>query len=91
MAQRYPLADQCVMFDERTSPLRWFMLPSEAQDLLLGNAARVRTDVPFMPREYHGSRGGVSPPTTPTHCASPFARHNSLSALDIKARRTRER
>ncbi|RZF37598.1 hypothetical protein LSTR_LSTR003163 [Laodelphax striatellus] len=91
MAQRYPLADQCVMFDERTSPLRWFMLPSEAQDLLLGNAAKVRTDVPFMPREYHGSRGGVSPPTTPTHCASPFARHNSLSALDIKARRTRER
>ncbi|XP_039295318.1 uncharacterized protein LOC120353902 [Nilaparvata lugens] len=87
MAQRYPLADQCVMFDERTSALRWFMLPSEAQDLLLGNVANVKQEVPFTPPEYHGSRGGSSPPTTPTH----FARHNSLSALDIRARRTRDR
>lgn len=60
MAQRYPLADQCVMFDERTNRLRWFMLPSEAQDLLLGNSQNVKHDVPFDPVEYCGSRGSVT-------------------------------
>lgn len=35
-AQRNPLPDQGVVFDERSSKLRWFILPSEAQDLLLG-------------------------------------------------------
>lgn len=58
MAQRYPLADHCVMFDEHTERLRWFMLPSEAQDLLLGHSQRVKHDVPFEPAVYGGSPGG---------------------------------
>ncbi|XP_046395677.1 uncharacterized protein LOC124162951 [Ischnura elegans] len=57
MAQRFPLADQSVMFDEKTERLRWFMLPSEAQDLLLANSQKVKTEVPFDPAGYVGSRG----------------------------------
>lgn len=57
MAQRYPLADQKVMFDEQTEPLRWFMLPSEAQDLLLGNSHNVKQNVPFDPVRYSGAKG----------------------------------
>lgn len=56
MAHRYPLADQRVMFDENADKLRWFMLPSEAQDLLLGNSQKVKTVVPFSPGEYNGTR-----------------------------------
>ncbi|PSN33000.1 hypothetical protein C0J52_19749 [Blattella germanica] len=92
MAQRYPLADQCVMFDERTNRLRWFMLPSEAQDLLLGNSQNVKHDVPFDPMEYAGSRGSateISPlPTNTNTTALPrpisfgSPRHNSLPCTD---------
>lgn len=87
MAQRYPLADQCVMFDESTNRLRWFMLPSEAQDLLLGNSQNVKHDVPFDPAEYSGSRGSVAEvPFNVSSCALPLSqpicfgspRHNSL-------------
>lgn len=90
MAHRYPLADQCIMFTEETNNLRWFMLPSEAQDLLLGNCAGVKTSVPFTPTDYSGSRGGVSPPP---ECSSlldtpPSPRHRSLSALEMKPNRT---
>lgn len=90
MAHRYPLADQCVMFTEETNNLRWFMLPSEAQDLLLGNCAKVKTTVPFTPTDYSGSRGGVSPPPD---CSSlldtpPSPRHRSLSALEMKPNRS---
>lgn len=96
MAQRYPLADQCVMFDESTDRLRWFMLPSEAQDLLLGNSQNVKHDVPFDPVEYSGSRGSVTEilPVTlnASSCALPVSlsrpvcfgspRHNSLPCTD---------
>ncbi|KAL1459983.1 hypothetical protein WDU94_011925 [Cyamophila willieti] len=88
------------MFNERTDKLRWFMLPSEAQDLLLGQTTNVRQTVPFAPAEYC-ERTNTSPspllsPPLPTPlgggCVSPdlttstqqFSRHNSLSALDIK-------
>ncbi|KAK3925055.1 tRNA-cytidine(32) 2-sulfurtransferase [Frankliniella fusca] len=57
MAQRYPLPDQRLMFDEHTAALRWFMLPSEAQDLLLGNVQNVKQEVPFDPTPYSGARG----------------------------------
>lgn len=64
MAQRYPLADQCVLFDEHTEKLRWFMLPSEAQDLLLGHSQNVKHSLPFDPVAYEGSKSSpVSPPT----------------------------
>lgn len=51
MAQRYPLQiDKSFNFAcERMEALRWFMLPSEAQDLLLGNSQNVKQDVPFNP------------------------------------------
>lgn len=98
MAQRYPLADQCVMFDENTNRLRWFMLPSEAQDLLLGNSQNVKHDVPFDPVEYSGSRRSVAEalpvPLNTTNGALPVSvslsrptyfgspRHNSLPCTD---------
>ncbi|XP_068082911.1 uncharacterized protein [Anabrus simplex] len=92
MAQRYPLADQCVMFDKSTDRLRWFMLPSEAQDLLLGHSQNVKHDVPFQPKDYAGSRGSISegldglisPTHSPnghkTHATSP--RHSSLPCIE---------
>lgn len=51
MAQRYPLQiDKSFNFEcQRMEALRWFMLPSEAQDLLLGNSQNVKQDVPFNP------------------------------------------
>ncbi|KAL0111828.1 hypothetical protein PUN28_013190 [Cardiocondyla obscurior] len=51
MAQRYPLQiDKSFNFMcERMEELRWFMLPCEAQDLLLGNSQNVKQDVPFNP------------------------------------------
>uniref|UniRef100_A0A8D9FGV6 tRNA 2-thiocytidine biosynthesis protein TtcA n=1 Tax=Cacopsylla melanoneura TaxID=428564 RepID=A0A8D9FGV6_9HEMI len=98
IAVRHPLADQCSMFNERTDKLRWFMLPSEAQDLLLGQTPKVRQTVPFAPAEYC-ERTNTTPtpllsPPLGGGCVSPdlisiassqqFSRHNSLSALDIK-------
>jgi ElaB/YqjD/DUF883 family membrane-anchored ribosome-binding protein len=65
MAQRYPLADQCILFDDNTEKLRWFMLPSEAQDLLLGNSQNVKHSVPFDPMLYDGSRASPIPPISP--------------------------
>jgi hypothetical protein len=62
MAQRYPLADQCVLFDENTEKLRWFMLPSEAQDLLLGHSQNVKHSLPFDPVAYEGSKSSPVPP-----------------------------
>lgn len=53
MAQRYPLQiDQSLVFNPETKLLRWFILPSEAQDLLLGNSQNVKQDVPFNPVTY---------------------------------------
>lgn len=77
------MGDQCVMFSEDTNRLRWFMLPSEAQDLLLGNCTNVKTSLPFSPTDYVGSRGGGG--VSPTQHSPPnFARHKSLSSLEIK-------
>ncbi|KDR20201.1 hypothetical protein L798_05680, partial [Zootermopsis nevadensis] len=78
MAQRYPLADQCVMFDESTDRLRWFMLPSEAQDLLLGNSQNV-TEV-FPVASNAGSRALPVLFSRPICFGSP--RHNSLPCTD---------
>ncbi|KAJ8682427.1 hypothetical protein QAD02_018219, partial [Eretmocerus hayati] len=53
MAQRYPMQiDRSVIFDERSEDLRWFMLPHEAQDLLLGHSQNVKHHVPFDPATY---------------------------------------
>lgn len=53
MAQRYPLQiDHTVSFDDKAESLRWFILPNEAQDLLLGNSQNVKQHVPFDPAAY---------------------------------------
>lgn len=82
MAKRFPLPDQRSMFTEKAEKLRWFMLPSEAQDLLLGHASIcIKQRVPFSPTVYHGSpqTSESSSVSTPN---SSLARFNSLSALD---------
>ncbi|KAE9540014.1 hypothetical protein AGLY_005266 [Aphis glycines] len=82
MAKRFPLPDQRSMFTEKAEHLRWFMLPSEAQDLLLGHSSsHIKQRVPFSPAVYYGSprtseSSNVSSPN------SSLARYNSLSALD---------
>ncbi|CAH1393911.1 unnamed protein product [Nezara viridula] len=60
IARRYPVADQCSYIDEKFKNLRWFMLPTEAQDLLLGNFQNVKQDVPFSPTVYKGSKPEIS-------------------------------
>ncbi|XP_015123427.1 uncharacterized protein LOC107045619 [Diachasma alloeum] len=51
MAHRYPLQiDRSVTFSENLECLRWFILPAEAQDLLLGNSQNVKQDLPFDPQ-----------------------------------------
>nr|CAD7605906.1 unnamed protein product [Timema genevievae] len=100
MAQRYPLSDQCVMFDDRTDRLRWFMLPSEAQDILLGNSQNVKHDVPFDPIQYSGSRGRITENPNPTlipilyntvplmrASSLDLSRHNSLPSVDRQFQR----
>ncbi|XP_012282340.1 uncharacterized protein LOC105700732 [Orussus abietinus] len=60
MAQRYPLqVDHSETFTERTEALRWFILPNEAQDLLLGNSQNVKQDVPFNPVTYRLGYGSL--------------------------------
>lgn len=70
MAQRYPLQiDKSFNFMcERMEILRWFMLPSEAQDLLLGNSQNVKQDVPFNPSIWNRS----------SHIPSGASSHDSL-------------
>lgn len=96
MAHRYPLTDQRVVFDGNIDKLRWFMLPSEAQDLLLGNCQKVKTLVPFTPGEYRGSRNnsistksssdsdsGLQKNTSPLlDVSSMYCRHNSLTSFE---------
>lgn len=60
IARRYPVADQCSYIDEKFKNLRWFMLPTEAQDLLLGNFQNVKQEVPFSPTVYMGSKQEIS-------------------------------
>ncbi|XP_017891306.1 uncharacterized protein LOC108631698 [Ceratina calcarata] len=73
MAQRYPLQiDRSYNFvSKRLESLRWFMLPSEAQDLLLGNSQNVKQDVPFNPILSWSKQG---------HC-TPTSTHDSLANL----------
>lgn len=47
---RAQLADQSLMFDAEAAELRWFLLPSEAKQLLEGTQVPLR-DCPFAPPE----------------------------------------
>lgn len=87
-AHRNPLPDQGVIFDERSSRLRWFILPSEAQDLLLGNSQKVKQEVPFDPvtssrRSFiEGNDIEMISISAPLSSNNSSPRHFSLSALD---------
>lgn len=58
---------------ETEERLRWYMLPGEAHELLLGHSQFVKTLVPFDPNKL------MEPPSLFS-----IHRHNSLSALDVK-------
>lgn len=80
------IAEPSVGFYPRIDYLRWFMLPKEAHDLLLGRSANVKHIVPFDPSGYTGARKSLHLSrscitSSPTLGSS--ARHFSLSAIDI--------
>jgi hypothetical protein len=55
-AYKFTLPDQSIMYKD-VENLRWFMLPSEALDLLQTNGrARVPDSVPFTPKVYEPYR-----------------------------------
>lgn len=96
MVHRYPLSDQRLLFNDKSDKLRWFMLPSEAQDLLLGTCQKVKNIVPFSPSKYGGTRnnslGSESPSESVTVFSKSFpplldvsssqGRHNSLTSFE---------
>ncbi|XP_076224851.1 uncharacterized protein LOC116430111 [Nomia melanderi] len=84
MAQRYPLQiDRSYNFvSERMEALRWFMLPSEAQDLLLGNSQNVKQDVPFNPTLSWSRHGHHTPTTTHDTQVNCLALVNSIRRLN---------
>lgn len=63
---------------ESQESLRWFMLPGEAHELLLGHSQNVKHTVPFDPNKTN------EPPSLLN-----MHRHNSLSALDVKRFKSR--
>lgn len=90
MAQRYPLQiDRSYNFvSERFESLRWFMLPSEAQDLLLGNSQNVKQDVPFNPMLSWSKHGHHTPTTTHDSLVNSLALANSIRRLNSDIPRT---
>lgn len=86
-AHRNPLPDQGIVFDDRSNRLRWFVLPSEAQDLLLGNSQNVKQDVPFDPvtssrRSFIENDIEMISISAPLSSNNSSPRHFSLSAID---------
>lgn len=79
------IAEPEVSFNPRIDYLRWFMLPKEAHDLLLGRSANVKHIVPFDPSGFTGARKSLHVSrscitSSPILGSSP--RHFSLSAID---------
>ena len=56
------LADQCLSFNDEAASLRWFLLPSEAQDLLRHgvDSSISAKSPPFTPRRYGSSETSPS-------------------------------
>ncbi|XP_039747702.1 uncharacterized protein LOC120624937 isoform X3 [Pararge aegeria] len=73
-------------FNPKIDYLRWFMLPKEAHDLLLGKSANVKHIVPFDPSGYTGARKSLNNVSRSSNTSSPIlgfsSRHFSLSAID---------
>lgn len=84
LAMKCSTAEPEVSFNPRIDYLRWFMLPKEAHDLLLGRSANVKHIVPFDPSGYTGARKSLH--TRANITSSPILgsspRHFSLSAID---------
>ncbi|XP_013191411.2 uncharacterized protein LOC106135602 isoform X2 [Amyelois transitella] len=85
LAMKCSTAEPEVSFNPRIDYLRWFMLPKEAHDLLLGRSGNVKHIVPFDPSGYTGARKSLlvsrsSITSSPIFGSS--ARHFSLSAID---------
>ncbi|XP_048481543.1 uncharacterized protein LOC105383502 [Plutella xylostella] len=85
LAMKCSTAEPEVSFNPRIDYLRWFMLPKEAHELLLGRSANVKHIVPFDPSGYTGARKSLlfsrsHITSSPILGSSP--RHFSLSALD---------
>ncbi|CAH0746448.1 unnamed protein product [Diatraea saccharalis] len=85
LAMKCTSAEPEISFNPRIDYLRWFMLPKEAHDLLLGRSANVKHIVPFDPSGYTGARKSLhisrsSITSSPILGSSP--RHYSLSAID---------
>ncbi|XP_041473906.1 uncharacterized protein LOC121422784 [Lytechinus variegatus] len=56
--QIHHLPDQTILFDEGTTKLRWFMLPSEANKVLKGNRKTIQAStLPFEPPSYPLTEG----------------------------------
>ncbi|KAF7987829.1 hypothetical protein HCN44_003692 [Aphidius gifuensis] len=78
MAHRYPLQiDRSVSFSEKGDSLRWFILPGEAQDLLLGNSQNVKQDIPFDPMSRKTYSSYLNTHLGNSHSASSIRRLNS--------------
>lgn len=78
-------AEPEVSFNPRIDYLRWFMLPKEAHDLLLGKSANVKHIVPFDPSGYTGARKSLHMSRSTNTCSPILGsspRHYSLSAID---------
>lgn len=85
LAMKCSTAEPEVSFNPRIDYLRWFMLPKEAHDLLLGKSANVKHIVPFDPSGFTGARKSLNVSRS-SNTSSPIlgssARHFSLSAID---------
>nr|XP_032523108.1 uncharacterized protein LOC116774477 [Danaus plexippus plexippus] len=85
LAMKCATVEPEVSFNPKIDYLRWFMLPKEAHDLLLGKSANVKHIVPFDPVGYTGTRKSLNNSRS-SHTSSPVlgttSRHFSLSAID---------
>ncbi|XP_053616261.1 uncharacterized protein LOC128678632 isoform X4 [Plodia interpunctella] len=85
LAMKCSTAEPEVSFNPRIDYLRWFMLPKEAHDLLLGRSGNVKHIVPFDPSGYTGARKSLlvsRSSITSSPILGTSARHLSLSAID---------
>lgn len=63
------------LLNEKAEQYRWYILPREAHELLLGHSQNVKNDLPFEPNTLV---------EIPAHVNLIYHRTNSLSALDTK-------
>lgn len=59
---KYPLPDQELLFSDGTQHLRWFLLPSEAQNCIVGNSPPhlLPESLPFVPKSFTNKESFIS-------------------------------